>query len=311
MRMDVGEPRAGASNGKLRPVRRISSPTRRLESDPRFALHCGEPPGFGRDPMNSRQFPRIQLPIEVELTHPSIGKWRRLARDVSEGGVFVVTESGPLRPGAKIKLTVVSAALVESTPTPTIDMEVVRVTDDGLGLKFVNTTSQHLWSTVQRLRNELQIGRDYFQVFQGALVLNAQAKLLVVQQHGKWLFPGDYLVVGDEGTSRITDFLTAELGLEDLRLVDVVGADSGAGGQASEAATFSVFYRYATGSDRVRLKEGSRYRQGRWVGRTLSLEELTFSHPVLRTLAVTAFDRVEAERRLAATTPAADAARPK
>jgi hypothetical protein len=250
--------------------------------------------------MDSRQFPRIQLPIEVELTHPSIGKWRRIARDVSEGGVFVVSDSGPLRTGAKIKLTVLSAALVESTPTPTIDMEIVRITDEGLGLKFVNSTSQHLWSSVQHLRRELEIGRDYFQVFQGALVLNPQNKLLVVQQHGKWLFPGDYLTVGDDHAATLTGFLTTELGLEDLRLCDVVGVDSGAGGQASEGATFSVFHRFSSSSDRVRLRDGSRYRQGRWVGRTLSLEELTFSHPILRTLAVTAFDRAEAERRGAA-----------
>jgi hypothetical protein len=251
--------------------------------------------------MNAREFPRIQLPIEVELTHPSIGKWRRLARDVSEGGVFVVTESGPLRAGAKIRLTVVNPALVESTPTPTVDMEVVRVSDEGLGLRFVNSTSQYLWSTVQRLRQELQVGRDYFQVFQGALVLNTQNKLLVVQQHGKWLFPGDYLVVGEDSVQKLTDFLTTELGLEDLVLKDVLGVDSGAGGSAGEAATFSVFQRCSSSSDRVRLKAGSRYRQGRWVGRTLSLEELTFSHPLLRSLAITVFDRAEAERR---TTPA-------
>src|SRR5262245_5681588 len=77
--------------------------------------------------MDSRQHPRVQLPIEVELLHPTIGKLRRIARDLSEGGVFVVTEPGTLRPGSHLKLTVVNTALIEATPTPTIDMEVVRV----------------------------------------------------------------------------------------------------------------------------------------------------------------------------------------
>jgi len=251
--------------------------------------------------MNSRQHPRIQLPFEVELAHPSIGKLRRVARDVSEGGVFVATEPCALKAGAKIKLTVLSAALVEATATPTIDMEVVRIVDDGLGLRFVNSTSEFLWNSVQRLRRELEIGRDYYQVFQGALVVNSERKLLVVQQHGKWLFPGDYLVVGDEWEPRITSFLTNELGLENLQLRDVLGVDSDPSTCAGESATFSVFHRFTTTSDRVRLRENSRYRQGRWVGRTLSLEELTFSHPMLRTLAIRAFERHERDLRAAAT----------
>ena len=257
--------------------------------------------------MDSREYPRVQLPIEVDLLHPTIGKLRRIARDVSEGGVFVVTEPGTLRPGSHLKLTVVNTALVESTPTPTVDMEVVRVTQDGLGLKFVNSTSEHLWSTVQRLRRELQIGRDYFQVFQGALVINRQSKLLVVQQHGKWLFPGDYLEVGQDWKGGLTSYLQQELGLDDLVAHEVLGVDSAPGTQAGESATFSVFHRFSSANDRVRLREGSRYRQGKWVGRTMSLEELTFSHPVLRALAVAAFDRVAAERGRPPAAPAADA----
>jgi len=247
--------------------------------------------------MDSRQHPRIQLPFEVELAHPSIGKIRRVARDFSAGGVFVATDPCDLKPGAKIKLTVLSAALVESTPTPTIDMEVVRIASDGIGLKFVNSTSEFLWNSVQRVRRELQIGRDYFQVFQGALVINQERKLLVVQQHGRWLFPGDYLVVGDEWEPRITSCLTEELGLENLRFCDVLGVDSAPSMHAGENAIFSVFHRFTTTTDRVRLREDSRYRQGRWVGRTLSLEELTFSHPTLRQLAILAFERNERDLR--------------
>jgi len=257
--------------------------------------------------MDSREFPRVQLPIEVDLLHPTIGKLRRIARDVSEGGVFVVTEPGALKPGAKLKLTVVNTALIESTPTPTVDMEVVRVTADGVGLKFVNSTSEHLWSTVQRLRRELQIGRDYFQIFQAALVINRQNKLLVVQQHGKWLFPGEYLEVGHDWKAALTAYLKDELGLSDLEPHEVAGIDSAPGTQAGESATFSVFHRFSSSDDRVRLRDGSRYRQGKWVGRTMSLEELTFSHPVLRALAIAAFDRAAAERHLPPAESAADA----
>ena len=257
--------------------------------------------------MDSRQHPRVQLPIEVDLLHPTIGKLRRIARDLSEGGVFVVTEPGTLRPGSHLKLTVVNTALIEATPTPTVDMEVVRVTPEGLGLKFVNSTGEHLWRTVERLRRELQIGRDYFQVFQAALVINRQNKLLVVQQHGKWLFPGDYLEVGHDWKRVLTAYLKDELGLADVTPHEVLGIDSAAGTQAGECATFSVFHRFSSSDDRVRLREGSRYRQGKWVGRTMSLEELTFSHPALRALAIAAFDLALLPRKGPAVESAADA----
>jgi hypothetical protein len=81
-------------------------------------------------------------------------------------------------------------------------MEVARVTEEGLGLKFTNRTSQHLWNSVDRLRQDLRLGHDYFQVFQGAAIVNHVGKLLVVQRHGKWLFPGEYLTVGSHGRAR-------------------------------------------------------------------------------------------------------------
>jgi hypothetical protein len=247
--------------------------------------------------MDSRQHPRVQLPFEVELAHPSLGRIRRVVRDVSQGGLFVVTDTGTLKPGAKIKVTVLSAALVESTATPTIDMEVARVDPRGLGLKFVNSTGEFLWSSVQRLRQELEIGRDYFQVFQGALVFNREGRLLVVQQHGKWLFPGEHLVVGQDWRTRMSAFLTTEFGLEEVVIHDVLAVDSDAETQAGENATFSVFHRVTTEGDRAQLRAGSRYKQTRWVARSVGVDELTFSHPLLRRLASLGFERTEAERR--------------
>jgi ADP-ribose pyrophosphatase YjhB (NUDIX family) len=253
--------------------------------------------------MESREYPRIQLPFEVELMHPSFGRVRCTARDISEGGVFVQTIPGSLRPGAKLKLTVLSSALVESTPTPTVEMEVARISEDGLGLKFANTTSQHLWQTVARLRSDLRIGQDYYQVFQGALIINEQNKLLVVQQHGKWLFPGDYLAVGEDWRVALLSFLESELGIPDLVYLDAIGFDSAVSPRAPEGATFSVFHRLQSSADRVRLAPDSRYRQGKWIGRSMSLEELTFSHALLRELAATAFERRDDERRRATTPP--------
>jgi PilZ domain len=246
--------------------------------------------------MDNREYPRIQLPFEVEVSHPSLGKVRSVARDISQSGLFVHVDPSGLRPGAKVKVTVLNAALVESSATPTIDMEVARVTDEGLGLKFANTTSHHLWASVDRLRNELRIGQDYFQVFQAAAIINHHGKLLVVQRHGKWLFPGDYLTVGGAWKDALTEFLAAELGLADLVFEDTLGVDSAPGMKVVENATFSVIHRFSSNSDRVRLREPSRFRQAKWVNRNFSLEELTFPHPLLRELAGLAFERADAKR---------------
>jgi ADP-ribose pyrophosphatase YjhB (NUDIX family) len=248
--------------------------------------------------MDNREFPRIQLPFEVEVSHPSLGKVRSVARDISQSGIFVHLDPMGLRPGAKVKVTVLNAALVESSATPTVDMEVARVTEEGLGLTFANTTSHHLWESVDRLRTELRIGQDYFQVFQAAAIVNTAGKLLVVQRHGKWLFPGDYLTVGASWEDALTDFLTAELGIEDLMFEDTLGVDSAPAMKVVENATYSVFHRFSSSSDRVRLRNESRFRHAKWVTRSFSLEELTFPHPLLKQLAALALERADAQRLL-------------
>jgi hypothetical protein len=251
--------------------------------------------------MDAREYPRIQLPFEVEVSHPSFGKARAVARDISQSGMFVQMDPSGLRSGAKVKVTVLNASLVEASPTPTVDMDVARVAEDGLGLSFPNKTSHHLWQSVDRLREELRIGQDYFQVFQSAAIVNQQGKLLVVQRHGKWLFPGDYLRVAADWQAALTAYLGVELGIDDLTFEDTLGVDSAPGMMAVENATFSVFHRFSSCTERVRLPESSRYRHAKWVSRTFSLEELTFPHPLFRQLAALALERAEAQRSLQTT----------
>lgn len=241
--------------------------------------------------METRQHPRIQLPFEVEVAHPIFGRIRTVARDISETGLFIQIPPGALKEGSKLKVTVLNAALIEHTPTPTVELEVARLAEDGLGLRFVNQTGRHLWQSVERMRRELEIGRDYFQVFQGALVVNGEGKLLVAQQHGRWLFPGDFLVVGEDWATALIQFLTTELGLEDLTIDGTLQVDSGPE-RAVESATFSVFHRLSTTSARAQLQPKSRYRHLRWVGRMAEVEELSFSHSLLRDLALHVIDQL-------------------
>ena len=55
--------------------------------------------------MEQRTHPRIQLPLLVEVQHPSIGRRRCTARDVSEGGLFVQVSDHSINVGAKLKIT--------------------------------------------------------------------------------------------------------------------------------------------------------------------------------------------------------------
>lgn len=245
--------------------------------------------------MDSREHPRIHLPFEVEVEHPSLGTIRSIARDVSESGLFVVASGTGVRVGSKVKVTILASALAEGSPTPTIGMEVARLDDDGFGLKFSNSTSRHLWASVVRERDELVIGEDYFQVFQAAIIVNPQRKLLVVQQHGKWLFPGAYLRVGDGWQDALETFLEGDLDIADVRFRETLEVDSGADVVAPERAMLSLFHRYSSDATRARLAPGGRYSKAKWIGRTMGIDELTFSHPLLRTIAQRALERAETE----------------
>jgi len=264
--------------------------------------------------MEQRAHPRVQLPLLVELQHPSLGRGRALkgergagserhiARDISEGGVFVFLDVPPsIKPGAKIRLTLLNATSVEHQPTPTVDMIVKRVEDDGLGLAFVNQTSRYLWQSVERLRDELAIGRDYFQVHQSALVINERGQLLIVQQHGKWGFPGKYLIVGEEWQTAIKDLLARTFGLSQMNVIKVLGADSSSSIDLPEAAVFKTFVLICGDSAQFSAEANAetagtpRYRNIRWVDRKRDLEELTFVDEELRHLAHQALDWAGAE----------------
>ncbi len=238
--------------------------------------------------MEQRKHPRVQLPLLVELHHPSLpeGKLRCVARDVSRGGVYVHFDQPPtLIPGAKLRLKLMNPSQVESQPTPTVEMVVARTEPTGLGLAFVNATSQHLWTSVERLRDELAIGRDYFQVFQGAVVVNDLDQLLLVQQHGKWGFPGEYLVVGEDAETALKAMLTRRFDLADLNVDHVLKVGSGSSIDLPEAAVFQVYHRVTTSTSEISSTATETYRKVRWVENRRSVAQMAFVSKDLRELA--------------------------
>ncbi|MEQ8483554.1 MAG: PilZ domain-containing protein [Pseudomonadales bacterium] len=242
--------------------------------------------------MEQRRHPRIQLPLLVELRHPSLGNLRCIARDISEGGVFVYTDNPQIKPGAKVRITLQNTLGVETQPTPTVDMEVKRVENDGLGLAFVNVAGRHLWRSVERIRSELAVGRDYFQVHLNALVINDSDAVLVVQQHGKWTLPACFLVVGEDWRQAVTEFLRHELDVAVERVGEVRDLSSLGDPELPEAAVLDLFVEVRATGDKARLTDSSRYRASRWISRRRDVEEATFAGDRVRVLIEAALKRL-------------------
>ncbi|MGD8829123.1 MAG: PilZ domain-containing protein [Pseudomonadales bacterium] len=240
--------------------------------------------------MERREHPRIQLPLLVELRHPSIGRRSCVVRDISEGGVFVQISDTGLRVGAKLKLTLQNPTTLDAQPTPTVEMEVKRVEPDGLGCAFVNRTSRHLWASVQRLRNELAVGRDYFQLHIAAVVFNEVGRLLIVQQNGRWTFPGIFLVVGERWRDRLSAMLKQRFSISVApEAMSVLAMETEAATEIPEAAVAKVFAIMCADAGDFEFKPGERYKSSRWLQNPRMIDELTFADDLARRLAADAF----------------------
>jgi len=245
--------------------------------------------------MEQRRYPRIQLPLLVELKHPSLGAHRCIAKDISEGGVFVYTDNPQIKPGAKVKLTIQNTLSVEAQPTPTVEMDVRRVEADGLALEFSNVTGRHLWRSVEQQRTELAIGRDYFQVHLNVIVINDANAILLAQQHGRWTFPATFLRVGDDWQEALERFLGSDLGIPVADFGRIVGMNSVGHAEVPEAAVLDLFVEAHPATDQVRVAPGSRYRTVRWMAHRRDLEEITFATERIREIADTALKRLAQE----------------
>lgn len=240
--------------------------------------------------MERRQHPRVQLPLLVEVQHPTLGRQNCVARDVSQGGVYVQLRTSGISPGAKVRLTLQSPSSIDSQPTPTVQMEVVRVEEEGLGLKFVNNTSRHLWESVERLRDELAIGRDYFQLHVCALAMQRKGRLLVVQQNGRWTFPGTYLIVGDQWRNALERMLTDRFSVAVTReSMEVLAFETESSERVPEAAVAKAFAVMQVDAGQYEFSPGERYKAARWLQNPRMIDELTFVDDLTRDQAAAAF----------------------
>lgn len=86
---------------------------------------------------NSRNHIRTSMKCRVKIWHDSFGELTVSTRDISEGGIFLLTEDIQMPPvGAVLTGQVVGLA---GEAAPLVRLEIVRLEPSGVGLKFVSS----------------------------------------------------------------------------------------------------------------------------------------------------------------------------
>ncbi|MDX9874156.1 MAG: PilZ domain-containing protein [Spongiibacteraceae bacterium] len=88
------------------------------------------------DAEHHRQFVRTRLRAEVKVSHPEMGELFLHTRDISDGGAYIVGTGVGARPGDIVDVQLQG---LPGEPAPVVQMRVVRVDRDGMGLQFVST----------------------------------------------------------------------------------------------------------------------------------------------------------------------------
>lgn len=84
---------------------------------------------------DKRRYIRTPVSIKVRVWHDAIGSVVLTTRDVSDGGVFLITEGAPIPPVGTVVEGQVQGPVED---LPIVKMEIVRVEPTGVGLRFVS-----------------------------------------------------------------------------------------------------------------------------------------------------------------------------
>lgn len=83
---------------------------------------------------DKREHARTPMACRIKIQHESIGELVVKTRDISDGGVFVVLEPDQVPPIGSVVTGQVQGMMAEA---PVVEMEVVRVEQEGVGLRFL------------------------------------------------------------------------------------------------------------------------------------------------------------------------------
>ena len=85
---------------------------------------------------DKRHFSRFTVPMNVEVTHDTMGTAVLVTADLSDGGIFLKAEPGQCPPlGDEVSVRAVGEP-GEEAPAG-IPARVVRITEEGMGLEFL------------------------------------------------------------------------------------------------------------------------------------------------------------------------------
>ena len=83
---------------------------------------------------NKRKHPRIPIGVKILLTHTSFGEKLVKTKNISDGGVFVLVEPNEVLHVGEVITGQVQGMMDDP---PMLEMRVVRVAGEGLGLEYV------------------------------------------------------------------------------------------------------------------------------------------------------------------------------
>lgn len=100
-----------------------------------------------------RHYKRKLVNARVKLYHPDFDAVEGTTRDISDGGMFVLTDTGlPVSEGEQVKMILTQSR----SPDVVFNMQVVRLEADGLGLRFLDYEAQGQRGSMQDLRNRMK-----------------------------------------------------------------------------------------------------------------------------------------------------------
>lgn len=84
---------------------------------------------------DNRKHIRTRLTSSVKLTHPDVGTIEVKTRDISDGGIYLLSAITNLPPiGSQVKVQLIDTPF----EAPVLDMRIVRLEDEGIGLVFLD-----------------------------------------------------------------------------------------------------------------------------------------------------------------------------
>jgi len=81
-----------------------------------------------------RKYIRTKLTSSVKLSHPDTGTIEVVTKDISDGGIYLITSNSKLpEVGSEVKVQLIDTPF----EAPKLDMKIIRLENIGLGLAFL------------------------------------------------------------------------------------------------------------------------------------------------------------------------------